>query len=407
MIPARPFYCLWILVVCWSLPALAQEGKEKGSQMSAEDSRPLILAHYMPWYAAKPFSDHWGWHWTMNHFDPEKETEGKRQIASKYHPLIGPYDSGDPHVLEYHLLLMKLAGIDGVIVDWYGLTDYRDYAILNRNTTRMLEQCERLKMKFVICYEDQTIPALVEANRVAASERVSHAVSEIDWLGKYWFKSGSYVKLDNNPVLLSFGHSGLTPVEWNQCLARLKSPVTYFSQDIRREGAIGAFGWPAPKVGMTQVDKFLLESAKWPSSIPAAFPRFDDIYREAGVGEGYPQLPDDSGRTLQMTLQKALNSKAKIIQIATWNDWGEGTQIEPSIEFGYRDLEHMQRVNFNDERRIKKADLRLPITILELRRAKTGIDSQKTLDAISQQIVGGAIDSARQKLEELRSSNGP
>lgn len=44
----------------------------------------------------------------------------------------------------------------------------------------MLEQCERLKLKFVICYEDQTIPALVEANRVAASERVSHAVSEID-----------------------------------------------------------------------------------------------------------------------------------------------------------------------------------------------------------------------------------
>lgn len=407
MIPARPFYCLWILIVCWSLPALAQEGKEKGSQMPTEDSRPLILAHYMPWYTAKPFSDHWGWHWTMNHFDPEKETEGKRQIASKYHPLIGPYDSGDPHVLEYHLLLMKLAGIDGVIVDWYGLTDYRDYAILNRNTTRMLEQCERLKMKFVICYEDQTIPALVEANRVAASERVSHAVSEIDWLGKYWFKSGSYVKLDNNPVLLSFGHSGLTPIEWNQCLARLKSPVTYFSQDIRRDGAIGAFGWPAPKVGMTQVDKFLVESAKWPSSIPAAFPRFDDIYREAGVGEGYPQLPDDSGRTLQMTLQKAINSKAKIIQIATWNDWGEGTQIEPSIEFGYRDLEHMQRVNFNDERSIKKADLRLPIIILELRRAKTGIDAQKTLDAISQQIVDGALDSARQKLEELRSSNGP
>ena len=52
---------------------------------------------------------------------------------------------------------MKLAGIDGVIVDWYGLTDYRDYAVLHRNTTRMLQQCERLKMKFVICYEDQTI----------------------------------------------------------------------------------------------------------------------------------------------------------------------------------------------------------------------------------------------------------
>lgn len=54
---------------------------------------------------------------------------------------------------------MKLAGIHGVIVDWYGLTDFRDYAILHRNTTRVLEAAERLKMKFVICYEDQTILA--------------------------------------------------------------------------------------------------------------------------------------------------------------------------------------------------------------------------------------------------------
>ena len=78
------------------------------------DSGPqrLILAHYMPWYVAKPHSRAWGWHWTMNHFDPEKIKGGKRQIASHFYPLIGPYDSGDPHVLEYHLLTMKLAGID-------------------------------------------------------------------------------------------------------------------------------------------------------------------------------------------------------------------------------------------------------------------------------------------------------
>ena len=400
-------HCFWFLIFCCNYRAFAQEAAESSVLAPRRNPSPLILAHYMPWYTAKPFSDQWGWHWTMNHFDPEKEIEGKRQIASKYHPLIGPYDSGDPHVLEYHLLLMKLAGIDGVIVDWYGLTDYRDYAILNRNTTRMLEQCERLRMKFVICYEDQTIPALVEASRIAASERVSHAKSEIDWLGKYWFKSGSYLKLDNKPVLLSFGHSGLTPAEWTQCLSRLESPVTYFSQDIRRDGAIGAFGWPAPKVGMNQVDRFLEEAAKWPSSIPAAFPRFDDIYREAGVGDSYPQLPDDSGRTFQMTLQKAIKSKANVIQIATWNDWGEGTQIEPSIEFGYRDLEHMQRVNDNEKQRYTKADLHLPIKLLELRRAKASLDAQKSLDEISQQIVRGNLDSARQKLEELRLSIDP
>ncbi|MFT5517642.1 MAG: hypothetical protein ACI80V_003789, partial [Rhodothermales bacterium] len=29
---------------------------------------PLFLAHYMPWYQAKPFRAYWGWHWTMGVF---------------------------------------------------------------------------------------------------------------------------------------------------------------------------------------------------------------------------------------------------------------------------------------------------------------------------------------------------
>jgi hypothetical protein len=48
------------------------------------DGRPLILANYMPWYVAKPYSTVWGLHWTMNAFDPEKVSNGKRQIASHY-----------------------------------------------------------------------------------------------------------------------------------------------------------------------------------------------------------------------------------------------------------------------------------------------------------------------------------
>jgi hypothetical protein len=386
-------------ILCFNLCAFAEDAADSRSSASKQNATPLILAHYMPWYTAKPFSDHWGWHWTMNHFDPEQEIGGRRQIASKYHPLIGPYDSGDPHVLEYHLLLMELAGIDGVIVDWYGLTDYRDYAVLHRNTTRLLQQCERLNMKFVICYEDQTIPALVEAERIAATDRVAHAVSEIDWLGKYWFKSGSYVNLDGKPVLLSFGHSGLTNDEWSQCLSHLASPVAYFSQDIRRNGAIGGFGWPSPKIGMQQVDRFLADSNRWPQAIPAAFPRFDDIYKQAGVSEGYPRMADNDGRTLKETLKKALNSNAPIIQIATWNDWGEGTQIEPSIEFGRRDLQIIQVVlRKSGKIDYQSRDLRLPFLLLEARQlgGETG-----TIDAIAASISSGDVESAKRRLADL------
>lgn len=368
----------------------------------AAESRPLLMAHYMPWYSAKPKSDQWGWHWTMNHFDPDKQVEGKREIASKFYPLIGPYDSNDANVLEYHLLTMKMAGIDGVIVDWYGLSNFRDYAILHRNTTRLLQQCERLKMKFIICYEDQTIPALVQANRITSNDSVSHAANEIEWLNKYWFQSPSYLRLDGKPVLLSFGHAGLTNDEWSQCLSQLEFPVAYFSQDFCRSGAIGGFGWPAPKVGLQQVQRFLTESANWNAAIPAAFPRFDDIYREAKVSEGYPLLPDKNGSTFQATLESALKSKAAIIQLATWNDWGEGTQIEPSREFGYRDLEWIQETRRNrleSDFAFSSDDLRLPSRLLELRRSDT--HSEDVLDAICEAICAGNLEKAHQRIDAI------
>src|SRR4051794_10159154 len=69
-------------------------------------ARPRLLVHYMPWFESKPVSGHWGWHWTMGRFDPERsDREGRREIASHSYPLVGPYDSADPDVLEYHTLL--------------------------------------------------------------------------------------------------------------------------------------------------------------------------------------------------------------------------------------------------------------------------------------------------------------
>src|SRR5204863_1841944 len=134
--------------------------------------RPLLLAHYLPWFTAKPASPNWGWHWTMNAFDPERQNHGKRGIASHYYPLIGPYDSGSPAVIEYHLLLMKLAGIDGVIADWYGRSNFRDYPLVHRNTTALFQQAAKLGLRIGVCYEDQTIPRLVQAGKLRESDRV-------------------------------------------------------------------------------------------------------------------------------------------------------------------------------------------------------------------------------------------
>lgn len=390
---------LMILLVLAALlqvrPAIAQE-------TTANVAVTTLMVHYMPWFEAKTTSQNWGWHWTMNAFDPEKVINGKREIAAHYCPLIGPYDSSDIDVLEFHLLTMKLAGIDGVIVDWYGLTNYRDYAMLHRNTTRLLEAAERLKMKFAICYEDQTIPALESGKRLAGNQRVAHAVSEINWLGKYWFQSPSYLRLQGKPVLLSFGQNGLSDDEWTECLEKIETPLVYFSQQKKRQSAIGGFDWPSPSQPEESLKRFASESKQWKEAMPVAYPRFVDYYEQAKVGKSYGNVPEDGGKRYVKMLKSALESKAIIIQIATWNDWSEGTVIEPSVEFQYRELETTLELTKEHgllKIEVSSEDLRLPLRLFERRRKDTSRDNRASLDRIALLVSEGKLDEARALLQ--------
>lgn len=361
-----------VMVVFWLVSAL-----RSGAAPAKPGKRPLLLAHYMPWFEAKPVSRQWGWHWTMNAFDPEQKAEGKRSIASHYYPLIGPYDSNDPAVIEYHLLLMKLAGIDGIIIDWYGLSDLYDYPIVHRNTQALVESAAQLGLQVGICYEDQTIPKLVEQKRLPTGDRVKHAQGELEWLRAHWFSKPNYLKWNGKPVLLSFGRSGLNDMEWEQVLQTMNDAPVYLSEHQKRSAASGTFDWPQPQAGLASVDTYYrsvkeqaVQSVKEPPVfMPAAFPRFHDIYKAAKVQEGYPILPDDAGKTFATTLERGLNSGAPFVQIATWNDWGEGTIIEPSEEFGYRDLETIQRLRRERDAHFAAtpADLRLPYRLWRLR----------------------------------------
>ena len=104
----------------------------------------------MPWYSSKPVSGRWGWHWTMDRFNPDKiGANGRRELASHYRPLIGPYDSSDPDALEYQVLLMKFAGISGVIIDWYGIENFLDYGIIHRNSLALLKYIRQADNKVV------------------------------------------------------------------------------------------------------------------------------------------------------------------------------------------------------------------------------------------------------------------
>ncbi len=366
----------------------------------------LVLAHYMPWFQAKPINANWGWHWTMNYFDPESTEKDGLKIASHFTPLIGPYDSSDPKVIEYQLLTMRLAGIDGVIIDWYGRKDFRDYKAIHESTMLLVEQINRMGMKFVICYEDQVLGPLVESGIIQSSDRVEYVVSDLEWLAANWFSLPAYVKLDGNPVLLSFGLDGLSNNEWSDCIEQSDSEIAYFSEHHKRDAAIGAFDWPIPSLGLEQIKRFKREAEQWSESIPAAFPRFVDVYEQADVHPSWGRIEDNDGETFRKSLIEALQSDASIVQLVTWNDWGEGTVIEPSVEFGYRDLETLQELRtqfLGDDFSASCDDLALPLRLLQLRRRLTDTDPVTQMDQVSDWLSNGDCNRAHQALRKLES----
>lgn len=386
----------------------------KGAPQTVAQSKPSIrprflMAHYMPWFEASPETHQWGWHWTMNHYRPDHLVDGRPEAASHYFPLIGLYDSGDPDLLECHAQLMKLAGIDGVIVDWYGADNLYDYAQIHRNTQRLIAVLKQAGLHFAICYEDQTVPKLIANHVIAPQDAVAHGQALLQWMQAHWFTSPAYLRLDGRPVLLVFGGGTYQGDQWKQILAPLPLQPLLFTEMGRRDPAAGGFGWPVPDGGTAksqeELDSFYRRARDWPQFIPAAYPRFHDIYAAAGVGKSWGSIKDQDGKTYTQTLERALQSRAPIVQLVTWNDWGEGTMIEPSAEYGYRDLEATQRLRrkfFDPGFNYTAQELRLPVQ-LYLQRKKAHGDPvlRAKLDNVSQLLFAGQIGRARDLLKSL------
>jgi len=381
------------------------------------------MAYYMPWFVARPYSSNWGWHWTMGHFNPEnRSVTGERQIASWYYPLIGPYDSSDPAVLEYHVLLMKLAGVDGVVVDWYGSVDVLDYGVNNQATVKLFQFARKAGLRFSICYEDQTIRHLIDGNYLSASEAIGHVQKEMLYLQTNFFNDPSYLRLQGRPVLLNFGPQYfMSSSNWDEIFSVLASTnrPAFFTEDNRLDAGVGAFNWPpmwmsqAPGTGgvlsgaalKSYLADFEQKSAAWPATISSAFPRFHDIYQRANVRNYWGYLGDHRGETFRETLSRSLTNSSAIAQIVTWNDFGEGSMVEPTKEYGYRDLgivQELRRQYLEPGFAGGTNDLPMAYDFYQLRRlCSTNRTTSVELDSVFTEIVSGKVAAAKARLRRL------
>lgn len=315
--------------------------------VAVNKSNPMkIYVHYMPWFETKETNNGtWGIHWTMANKNPDNiDSSGKRDIAAHYYPLIGPYASSDPDVIEYHLLLMKYAGIDGLLIDWYGTRDLWDYPANKRNTETLVKALDKVGLDFAIVYEDQTLREGLDEY-----EKILQAKADMQYLESNFFNQDNYIKIDNKPLLLIFGPQEIkAPANWTSVFSILSTKpvfITLFNHisatnNSSDKNAEGEYLW----VDAIPMETKYAQKDQWRMFIGGAYPGFNGYYNEGGWGND-PLLPIDyeKGLLFERLLQMAQDNNVDYLQLITWNDFGEGTMIEPTEEFRFSYLSSLQR----------------------------------------------------------------
>ena len=371
------------------------------------------MAHYMPWYTTPAVSGQWGGHWTgwqSQHHPDQTATNGLPDIWSHYHPLIGLYDSSDPDVLECQLLQMKLAGIDGVIADWYGIGEIYDYPAVHKATRALFEACGRYGVKFAACYEDRTVQVLVERKKLQPDQVTNHLAETMQWMQTEWFTKPQYLQFHGRPLLLNFGPIYLTErTVWDAAFKTIPDRPSFYALHHlwKKAGGDGGFTWihhdpwegtpTEARIRERIREVFTYFSTNRDEVIVSAYPGFNDVYEPHGQSLEYRD-----GKTLEETLEVGMEGPWPLIQLVTWNDYGEGTMLEPTHEFGYTFLEIIQqarRKEVGPAFKFTADDLRLPARLYALR--KKGTSSPAGLNPIAESLDRGDCQKAREQLDAM------
>lgn len=366
--------------------------------LAAESPRPPVLAHVMTWFEADRAGTNLGWHWTMGRKDLPAGA-----LAAHDAPRIGPYDSADPWVAEYQALTMKLAGIDGAIIDWYGPDGFDDYVAIHRGTLALVAALKRAGLRFAICFEDRAWRRRQEARGLTRARTLTEGRPALALLNA-WLADESAVRVDGRPVLLLFGPLWMEAAEARAFREALRpgALVHALPHLSAAAGFTGSFAWLPVADGRRPDEATWLGELRERQAQGAAavvFPGYQDSYAEAGQGPSYGFIPRDGGRTLRTSLELALARPTPFVQLATWNDYGEGTVIEPSRREGFTALETLQR---RLRPGLPAESLRLPERLWQLRRRHPTEAQPATLDRVAALLIAGETAAAARLLDTVR-----
>ena len=289
------------------------------------------LTFYYPWYGVPEGPGgagrtvHWG------RIDAVK----KEIEASTHYPVLGAYDSHDPNVIDQHCRWAKKAGIDAFIVSWWGHNDFTDRAM-----GKILDGCQRHGLFACIYYE--TVP------RPQTAETAAQDIIKV--LAKYG-KHPAHLRVNGKPVVFVYGRTlgeiGLPA--WLKAVELINKGyqpgVTAigdrFSQEAGRIfDGLHTYNTAGSLRGLSVDDARAWAAKTYPSWVQLAkqagkisaltvIPGYDDTkIRKPGLA-----VQRYDGALYRAQWEEAIKADPDWILITSFNEWHEGSEIEPSLEY--------------------------------------------------------------------------
>lgn len=307
-----------IWVVCLTLVLAAS--------VAFADGQKTVFIYYYAWYGNPAADGHW-MHWQENGHRPPED------ISSSFYPTLGPYSSGDLQAIDRHMRWIAGANINALIYSWWGQNDYTDQV-----ARRVLDAAAdyNLKVSFLIePYAGRTPRSLCLDVEYLLKKYGNHPA-----LFRSAQKTAYSQDPDSRPMFLIY-NPDFAPEEMKQVADEIHASDhdSILLVQSTNAGLIdamhvdGLFAYEAVQ-NVMYFYKGLIRTINEKNSIfvPCVSPGFNT--RRTSNGEVFWFRPRLAGRTYDKWWQETIAADPQFVAIISFNEWHEGTQIEPALSSG-------------------------------------------------------------------------
>jgi hypothetical protein len=254
-------------------------------------------------------------------------------FGSSKHMNVG-YNSTDAGQIKSQINDMISRGVDGVIIDWYGPNNSIDQATLSV----MAEAETHPGFTFALMVDQGAI----EWDSCSGCSPQQALISQMQYIESTYFSSPAYMTIQGQPVVTNFNIDLSYSIDWNAVNSALSThPLFLFQNNNGFSHTLsgGSYSWVMPTAedyGMSYLSSFYDAGMSLPSeqTVGAAYKGFNDTLASWGSNRVMGQQCGQTWLQTFAEINSLYDSGKQLadLQLVTWNDYEEATEIESGID---------------------------------------------------------------------------